>query len=174
MDTAEGKQSVSGARRLWPVGNGRNGRHAGAAGQAGPLDGLDEPTLALAHAVRRAGTPSVEAAAVTVEQGAVGRLRAGTVDVHAGLAGAVLAKDAHLERSGAGIVAGAKVQLDRGGAQWLIGGLVQARQVFAITVIAARVEGQVKCLFDTRGAFAFGAGIALTSALLRVLVFRRR
>jgi hypothetical protein len=50
---------------------------------------------------------------------------------------------------------------------------VQARQVFAVTVIAGRVEGQIRCLFDAKGAFAFGAGAALMTGLLRLLLHRR-
>ena len=50
---------------------------------------------------------------------------------------------------------------------------MQARQVFAIAVVAGKIEGEVRCLFDTRGAFAFGAGLALMTTLLRLLVRRR-
>jgi hypothetical protein len=71
------------------------------------------------------------------------------------------------------VVAGGKVTVEQGGGQWLIGGRIQAKQVFAVTVVAARVEGQVRCLFDAKGAFAFGAGLALMTTLLRLLVRRR-
>ena len=115
---------------------------------------------------------SLDAQHVEVEKCAVGRVRGGTVTLEQSGAGAVLAKEVTIRQGGAGLVAGAKLTVEQGGAQWLIGGLVQAKNVFAITVIAAKVEGQVKCLFDTRGAFAFGAGLAIVGTALRLLLRR--
>jgi hypothetical protein len=78
-----------------------------------------------------------------------------------------------LRQAGGLIVAGAELNMERSAGQWLVGGLVQARQVFAVAVIAGRVEGQVKCLLDARGAFAFGAGAALMTGLLRLATRRK-
>jgi hypothetical protein len=103
---------------------------------------------------------------------AVGRVSGSRVTLDQSAGGGVLAKDVSLDRSAAVMLGGAKVTVDRSATQWLVGGLVQAKQVFAITVIAAKVEGQVKCLFDTKGAFAFGAGLAVMGTALRLL-FRR-
>lgn len=122
--------------------------------------------------LREFSVRSLEASHVDVEKCAVGKVRGGTVGLNQSAAGATLARDVSLTRSAGGLVVGGKVIAEQSGTQWLVGGLVQARNVFAITVIAARVEGQVKCLFDTKGAFAFGAGIAVAASLLRVLLRR--
>ena len=122
--------------------------------------------------LREFSVRSLEAPQVEAEKVAVGRIRGGTVNITQGLAGGALAKDVTIRQGAAAGVAGGKVVLEQSGAQWIFGGLVQAKNVFAITVVAAKVEGQVKCLFDARGAFAFGAGLAIVSTALRLL-FRR-
>lgn len=119
--------------------------------------------------LREFSVRSLDAQQVTAEKVAVGRVRGGTVALTQSASGAALGKDIRLDRSAAVLLGAAKISAERTGVQWLIGGLVQAKQVFAITVIAAKVEGQVKCLFDAKGAFAFGAGLALVGGLLRVL-----
>ncbi|HEU5317327.1 MAG TPA: hypothetical protein VFX49_14550 [Chloroflexota bacterium] len=103
---------------------------------------------------------------------AVGRLSGSRVSLEQSAGGIALGRDITLDRSAAVMLGGGKVVAERSAAQWLVGGLVQAKQVFAVTVIAAKVEGQVKCLFDTKGAFAFGAGLAVVGTALRLL-FRR-
>jgi hypothetical protein len=101
------------------------------------------------------------------------QVRGQTVAMRQGLAGVVLARELQV-RYGAGLVmAGLKVGVQGGIGQWLVGGLVQAKHVLAIAVIAGRVDGQVRCLFDTRGAFAFGLGAAIGTGLLRLLVRRK-
>jgi hypothetical protein len=117
---------------------------------------------------------AVEAYQVTAQRSAVGQARGRTVTLEQSALGGALARDVELRNGAAGLLGGGKVVVERSVTQWLVGGLVQAKQVFAVTVIAGRVEGQVKCLFDTRGAFAFGAGMALVGGLLRLLLFRRR
>jgi hypothetical protein len=124
--------------------------------------------------LREFSVRSLEASQVGVERCAVGRVRGGQVTLDQSATGLLLGRDVTLSRSGGAVMAGGKLNVERSGAQWLIGGLIQAKEVFAITVIAGRIEGQVKCLFDARGAFAFGAGLALMSGLLRLFVFRRR
>src|SRR3712207_4687469 len=99
--------------------------------------------------LREFSVRSLEAPQVDAEKVAIGRVRGGTVSITQGAVGATLSKDVTIRQGAAGALAGAKVTIDQGAAQWLIGGLVQAKNVFAITVIAAKVEGQVKCLFDT-------------------------
>jgi hypothetical protein len=117
---------------------------------------------------------SVEASEVKVEKGAILRARGGTVTVEQGAIGAAAGRTVNLQQGAAVLIAAGKVSVERGLTQWLVGGLVEAKQVYAITLIAARVEGQVKCLFDLKGAFAFGAGAALMTGLLRLLLLRKR
>jgi hypothetical protein len=108
-----------------------------------------------------------------VTQTAVWRVRGRAVDLKQSAVGAVLARDVKLYQGAGAVLAGGKVSVEQSVGQWLVGGLVQARQVFAVAVIAGKVEGQVRCLFDARGAFAFGAGAALVTGLLRVLARRK-
>jgi hypothetical protein len=124
--------------------------------------------------LREFSVRSLEANQVGAERCAVGRVRGSQVTLDQSATGLLLGRDVTMSQSGGGVLAGGKVNVERSGAQWLIGGLVQAKEVFAVTVIAGRIEGQVKCLFDARGAFAFGAGLALMSGLLRWTLFRRR
>jgi hypothetical protein len=115
---------------------------------------------------------ALEAPPVTAERAVVRRLQGEHVELRQSAVLGSLSKDAALNQSAGLFVSGAKVNLDRSATQWLVGGLVQAKQVFAVTVIAAKVEGQVRCLFDTKGAFAFGAGLAIVGTALRLL-FRK-
>ena len=114
----------------------------------------------------------LEALPVSAERVAVRRLQGDTVTLRQSAVVGSLAKDVSLSQSAGLFVTGAKVTAERSATQWLVGGLVQAKQVFAVTVIAAKVEGQVRCLFDTKGAFAFGAGLAIVGTALRLL-FRK-
>jgi hypothetical protein len=116
---------------------------------------------------------ALNAEEVTADRSVIGRIRARYVRLRQGPVGIVLGRDVEL-RQGAGVVlAATELNVERSASQWLIGGLVQARQVFAVAVVAGRIEGQVKCLFDARGAFAFGAGAALMTGLLRLLTRRK-
>src|SRR5688572_12488854 len=114
----------------------------------------------------------LESPHVSAERIAVRRVQGETVSLAQSAVVGTLARDVTLAQSAGLFVTGAKVTADRSATQWLVGGLVQAKQVFAITVIAAKVEGQVKCLFDTKGAIAFGASLAIVGTALRLL-FRR-
>ena|SRR5687768_12638036 len=109
---------------------------------------------------------------ISAQRVAVRQIRGSHVNLRQSAAVGTLARDVTLSQSAGLFVSGAKVVADRSATQWLVGGLVQAKQVFAVTVIAAKVEGQVRCLFDAKGAFAFGAGLALVGTALRLL-FRR-
>jgi hypothetical protein len=114
----------------------------------------------------------LEAPPVTGKQVAVRQLRGDSVALSQSAVAASLSRGLSLTQSAALFAAGAKVTAERSATQWLVGGLVQAKQVFAITVIAAKVEGQVKCLFDTKGALAFGASLAIVGTALRLLLRR--
>ena len=115
---------------------------------------------------------ALESPPVVAERVAVRQVRGDDVRLSQSAAVGTLAKDVVLNQSAGLFVSGAKVKVDRSATQWLVGGLIQAKQVFAVTVIAAKVEGQVRCLFDTKGAFAFGAGLAIVGTVLRLL-FRK-
>ena len=114
----------------------------------------------------------LETPPIAAERVAVRRLQGEHVDLRQSAVVGSLSRDATLNQSAGLFVSGAKVVAERSATQWLVGGLVQAKQVFAVTVIAAKVEGQVRCLFDTKGAFAFGAGLAVVGTVLRLLLRR--
>ncbi|MGH2356270.1 MAG: hypothetical protein ACRDI2_23880 [Chloroflexota bacterium] len=143
--------------RRWVDGNG---------GSNGPLAGSELQ-------FREDGGRSLEADQVTAERTVVGRIRGRTIRVHQGATALALGRDIQVRQGGGGVLAGAKLTVEQGAGQWLVGGLVQARQVFAVAVIAGRIDGQVRCLFDARGAFAFGAGAALMTGVLRLLLRKR-
>jgi|GEM_PF-6477126 hypothetical protein len=124
-------------------------------------------------AARSEPVSEVRATSVTLERSRARWVSGDTVRLRQSGAALVLGRDVQLVQAGGAIVAGAKLAAQQAGAQWLVGGLVQAKQVVALAVLAGKVEGQVRCLFDARGAFAFGAGLALMSTLLRLLVRRR-
>ncbi len=117
--------------------------------------------------------PALVAEDVQATRSLIGRVRARSVGLRQGASGVALGRDVTVQQGGGWLIAGAKLNVAGGAAQWLVGGLVQARQVFAIAVVAGRGEGQVKCLFDARGAFAFGAGAALVTGMLRLFTRRR-
>jgi hypothetical protein len=110
---------------------------------------------------------------VLVERGSVSQVRGASVHLRRSASAITLGRDVSLSQSAGAVVAGAQLKVEQSATQWLVAGVVQARQTFAVAVIAAKVEGQVRCLFDARGAFAFGAGVALMTGLLRLVVRRR-
>ena len=132
-------------------------------------DGAAAPALEL----RQARREEIDEDVVVAERSAINRLRARTVRLRQSACFFTLGQDVRLHQSAGGLLAGVKLTAEQTGATWLVAGLLQARQVVAIAVIAGKVEGPVRCLFDTRGAFAFGAGLALMSALLRLFVRQR-
>ena len=166
-----------------PAGPPPNGAPAGPgprAGAAQPGKGLP-PEEALrrddltgdALDLRLGRVEALNAEEVTADRSAIGRIRARYVRLRQGPVGVVMGRDVELRQSAGLVLAATELNVERSAGQWLIGGLVQARQVFAIAVVAGRIEGQVKCLFDARGAFAFGAGAALMTGLRRLLTRRR-
>jgi hypothetical protein len=72
----------------------------------------------------------------------------------------VIARDVFLEQAGARTVVANRVTM--------------GRQSGAFLILARSVEGDVRSLFDWRGALAFGAAFALVSAFLRGHIRGRR
>jgi hypothetical protein len=124
------------------------------------------------HIVQGAAA-SIEADDVSIVQGAVGLLRAEDVSVSLGGAGLIAADRVRLAQGGAQTVLAREVSVEQGGA-----GLVLARdvniqpQTFVGFLVAQTVTGDVRTLFDWRGAVAFGAVFALVTSILRAA--RRR
>ncbi|MDQ3701551.1 MAG: hypothetical protein M3442_11620 [Chloroflexota bacterium] len=136
-----------------------------------PRSGTAAPEAALE--LVGVAAPALVAGEVRATRSLIGRLRASSVHVRQGATGVALGRDVTLNQGASWLLGGAKVDVQGSATQWIVGGLVQAKQVFAIAVVAGRIEGQVRCLFDARGAFAFGAGAALVTGLLRLFTRRR-
>jgi hypothetical protein len=76
---------------------------------------------------------------------------AGEVEVSRGYARSILAR---------------QVQLDRAAARVIIAADVRADQSAAMFLVARKVDGNIKVLFDWRGALAFGAVAGVVFAIL--------
>jgi hypothetical protein len=124
-------------------------------------------------ALARQRLTEAEGDTVNLEWSAVRRVRARRATLDRSAALLALGRRVRLNRSAGVVAAAGNLEIAQGFGQWLIGGVVQAKQVYAVAVITAKVEGQVRCLFDAKGAFAFGAGVAVTSTLLRFFFGRR-
>jgi hypothetical protein len=125
-------------------------------------------------ALRLSAVGRVEAADLRVAQGAVGAARTEQLTVDQGAVGAVMADRAEISRSYARTIIARQVQLDRGAARVVIAADVNAQQSAVVFLVARRVAGDVRVLFDWRGALAFGAAAGLVVAVLSRLRRRAR
>jgi hypothetical protein len=116
--------------------------------------------------IRRRAVGRIDSARISVEQGAVGAVRADHLSVDRGAVGAVMADQVEVSRGYARSILARQVQLDRGAARIVIAADVHARQSTAMFLVARRVSGDMRVLFDWRGALAFGAAAGLVFAVL--------
>lgn len=147
-----------------------NGRHALAAAHQPPAppavteDGTSLETDQVE--LRLTGVGRVEAATVNVDKGALGAVRADSVSVDKGVIGATLAGTVEVSRGYARSILARQVQLDRAAARVVIAADVHASQSAVMFLVARRVDGEMRVLFDWRGALAFGAAAGFVIALL--------
>jgi hypothetical protein len=124
--------------------------------------------------VRRGAIGRAWADEVEVSQGAVGMARAREVSVVQGAVGAAVAGEVHVTQ---GIVSGVIARdayVGQAFVRGMIAGTVHVERPSGVLFLFARkVEGNVRVLFDWRGALAFGAAFGFVSALVRFR-FRRR
>ena len=121
----------------------------------------------------RSAVGRVEGGEVKVEQGAVGVARVEHLAVDRGVVGAVLADKVEVSRGYARSILARQVQLDRGAARIIIAADVRAQQSAVMFLVARRVSGEMRVLFDWRGALAFGAAAGVVFALLSRVRGRR-
>jgi hypothetical protein len=148
--------------------------HAAEAGAAAPMSGeiiepvSDDGTPLEAErvGVRMSAIGRVTTSDLTVEQGAVGAARAEHLSVERGAVGAAMADNVELSRGYARSILARQVQLDRAAARIVIAADVRANQSAAMFLVARKVDGNIKVLFDWRGAIAFGAVAGLVFAML--------
>ena len=115
---------------------------------------------------------SVSSEHVSVERGAVGAALGNRLRLRQSATGVALGRDIALHKGGSLVVGGGRVTIEQGASQWLVGAVVEARQTFALAVIAGQVSGSVRCLLDTRGAIICGVAFAVTTFALRLLTRR--
>jgi len=116
--------------------------------------------------VTRAAVGRVDSRELSVQLGAVGAARADRIEIDRGALGATMAGEVSVQRGFARTVLARHVELEQAGAQTIVANVVEARGALVGFLIARRVGGEVKVLFDWRGALAFGAAAGLLGALL--------
>ena len=115
---------------------------------------------------------SVSSEHVSVDRSAVGAAMGNRLRLRQSATGVALGRDVALHKGGSLVVGGGRVTVEQGASQWLVGAVVEARQTFALAVIAGQVSGSVRCLLDTRGAIICGVAFAVTTFALRLLTRR--
>lgn len=151
-----------------------------------PIDGVSGPATAEAAAT---SAPQVEedgsaisAEIVEIHLGAVGQVHADTVEVSRGAIGAARADEIAVELGAVGgVIAGSasvgqgfvnsvlarEVRLDQVVARSIVAKDVTIEgEAAAIFLVAQRITGPVRVLFDWRGAVAFGVAMGLVAGLL--------
>ena len=125
----------------------------------------------------------VQADAVEVHQGAIGRVDATTVVVTQGAIGAARADRVSVQMGGLGAAMGQEVSITQGGAGSILAGTASVEQSFVRTLVAQRVEihrpsavlfliaqrvsGDIRPVLDWRGALAFGAAFGVLAGIFR-------
>jgi hypothetical protein len=110
--------------------------------------------------VRRAVVGGIASDRVTVGQGVVGGVMASDVSIGRGVVGGILAERVSVVQGGAARIVGGDVSGDQGGGGLIAGwNLRLGRGSFAGAVLAARVDGEVRALFDWRGVLAASLAI---------------
>ena len=109
----------------------------------------------------------VDATEVAVTQGAIGAARADRVSVEMGALGAALGREISVSRGAAGTVIAQHARVEQSLVRTLIAQDVTIHRPSAVIfLLAQRVTGEVKVLLDWRGALAFGAAFGLLAGLL--------
>ena len=109
----------------------------------------------------------VDATTVSVTQGAIGAAKADRVEVHMGAVGVALGDDVIVSQGMAGTVLAGEARLDQAFVRTLVAREVTVTRPSAVVfLVAQRVTGEIKVLLDWRGALAFGAAFGLLAGLL--------
>ena len=116
--------------------------------------------------MRLSAVGRVRTGELRVDQGAVGAARADHVEIDRGALGAAMAGRVEVSRGFARSILARQVQLDRSAARVIIAADVRADQSAAMFLVARKVDGNVRVLFDWRGALAFGAVAGVIFAIV--------
>jgi hypothetical protein len=111
---------------------------------------------------------TARADAIDVSQGAVGAVRADAVDIDTAAVGIAIAREASVDAAIVGPLIAREAHVDRVIAQGILAQQVEVTGgALTVFLVAQRVEGSVRTVFDWRGAIAFGAAFGIVAALLR-------
>ena len=133
--------------------------------------------------ITQGGTENAVADSVSVHQGGIGRAQAADIQVSMGGVGLARADRISVAMGGIGLAVGEHVEVSNGGAtavitrdahigpalvQTLIARTVVVEKPMAVAFLVARdVSGEVRTLFDWRGALAFGAVFGVVVGLIQ-------
>jgi hypothetical protein len=116
--------------------------------------------------VRQGAVGRVDATQVDVTQGAIGAARADRISVQMGGIGAAMAGEIDIAQGGAGSVLAQRVRIDQAFVRTLVAQQVEIHRPSAVLVlIAQRVSGDIRPLLDWRGALALGAAFGILAGL---------
>jgi hypothetical protein len=120
--------------------------------------------------VRQGGIVRADAQDIAITMGGIALGRADRISVELGGMGAAIGREVHLTQGGAQLVLGRDVAVHQSFVQSVAAGSVRFdRPSIVVFLLARRVDGSVRTLFDWRSAIVFGSVAGLVMS-----VFRRR
>jgi hypothetical protein len=152
-------------------------RHNGQASDEAPTAASDAPGTPVidedgawieadAVSVRQGAVGRVDARDVRVAQGAIGAAKGDRISIEMGAVGAAVGGQVSVSQAVASSVFAREVSLDQTIVRTLIAQEVHMSRPSAVVfMVAQRVTGDVRVLLDWRGALAFGAGVGLMAGL---------
>lgn len=121
----------------------------------------------MASAVREA--EHIVAGEVNVRASAVRSVSGGEVELKQSAAQRVRGDEVEIEQSSVAFVTGTHVEIEDSNALAVAGRELRLQKVRTFLLIAPRVHGDVRTVFDWKAAAAVGVGIVLTRRLLKLL-----
>jgi hypothetical protein len=126
-----------------------------------------EATLASLE-LERGAIGRLDAEEIAVSQGAIGAARAETIHIEMGAIGAAMANEADISQAGVGTLLTSQARLGQAAVRTIVArDVVVERPTLVGFLLAQRVSGDVRVLFDWRGAVVFGVLFGLLSRLGR-------
>jgi hypothetical protein len=118
--------------------------------------------------VRRGGIGRAQANEIEVSQGGVAIARADEVEVEMGAIGIGIARELELSRGAANLIVAREAQVEQALVQTMIAGSVHAeRPTGVLFLVAGRASGDIRPVFDWRGALVIGLVLAVIGRLFR-------
>jgi hypothetical protein len=126
------------------------------------------PPAPAAIELSRGAVGAIRAQDVHVRTGVVGGIAAGHASVEMGLVGGIAAREASVSQGAVQTVLGQEVRVEQSLVRTIVANRVQAGPTTAIAfVLARRVDGNARILFDWRGALALAAVFGALAAAFR-------